>query len=135
MLVTGGTRESVSFSLEPLPPDRVEGPADAGPAPKRRDSKVIAGGSLLGVGVASVVAGSVLVGIHARPITGDCADDNVDGDGDCRFLHDTRTGGAVALAVGGVALVTGAVLVGLSVRGRRSNRRAAVRLRPGGFAF
>jgi hypothetical protein len=83
---------------------------------------MIAGASLVGTGVAAVATGVTLLVLHGRPITSDCSADNVDLDGDCEFLHNTRTGGVVALAAGGAALVTGSVLLGIELSRKRASR-------------
>jgi hypothetical protein len=120
--VVGGTREAIAFELVPRP--TVVAAAQQKEM-KRSRAFVGAGASLLVVGLAGVGVGAALLAIHATPIEGDCSSDNIDPDGDCRFLHDTRGGGIAALALGGAGLVTGAVLLGVGLRRRGSNVRAS----------
>ena len=95
--------------------------------PERRRGRVIASALLLGGGVAGLGAGVALLVLHGRPITTDCSGANVDADGDCHFLHDTRAGGAIALGVGAAAAITGGVLLGLELR---RTRRSSVSVAP-----
>lgn len=64
-------------------------------------------------GLAAVIAGSVLVGLHGR---GNCASGS-----ECEDVYKTRTPGIVALAVGGAAL---AAAVTLYVVGVKKERKA-----------
>lgn len=115
-----GTTESLrlrlSATVQPAPAPR---PADTSPVPTRRRGRVIAGAGLLGGGFAAAAAGVTLLVLHGRPITSDCSGDDVDADGDCHFLHDTRTGGIIGLSAGAAALVGGAVLLGIEFRRKR----------------
>lgn len=112
-----GTTESLRLRLSatalPVPAPR---PTDTSPTPARRRGRVIAGAALVGGGFAAAAAGVTLLVMHGRPITSDCSGDDVDADGDCHFLRDTRTGGIIGLSAGGAALVGGAVLLGLELR-------------------
>ncbi len=128
-----GTTESVRLRLSatssPVPaPDTAPPP----PGPQRRRGRVIAGASLLGGGFAAAAAGVTLLVLHGRPITSDCSGSEVDTDGDCHFLHDTRTGGVIGLSVGAAALVGGAVVLGLELRRDRPGT-VAVSPTPGGL--
>ena len=64
--------------------------------------------------------------IHGEPILNDCSNENIDPDGDCRFLRNTRGGGIGLLVTGGASLITGAVLLGIGLKRRKSARRVAV---------
>ena len=121
--VVGGTHEAMSFELVPRPTAGTPPPSDA--TAKRGRPLVGAGAGLLAVGLAGVGVGAALLAIHATPIERDCSSDNVDPDGDCRFLHDTRGGGIAALAVGGAGVVAGAVLLGIGLRRNGSKVRAS----------
>jgi hypothetical protein len=123
--VVGGTREAVKFELVPRPTAGTQAPEIDDGARRRDRTFVGAGAGLLVAGLGSVGVGAALVAIHARPIERDCATTNVDPDGDCRFLHNTRGGGIAALAVGGAAVVAGAVLLGLGLRHRGSKVRGS----------
>ncbi|MBV1858730.1 MAG: hypothetical protein KUG77_09990, partial [Nannocystaceae bacterium] len=67
-------------------------------------------------GFVAAAAGATLVVLHGRPITSDCSGSEVDSDGDCHFLHDTRVGGVIGLSAGGAAIVGGAILLSLELR-------------------
>lgn len=83
--------------------------------PRRR--RRIAGASLTGVGAGATVAGAVLWGLDSRPAPGDrCRGSNVDPQGRCRYLYDTRTMGIAVTTVGVALVATG---VGLLISGRR----------------
>jgi len=81
-------------------------------------ARVITGAALVAGGLAGLATGATLLAIHGRPIESDCSGDNVDADGDCHYLHDTRTGGVVGVVAGSAALVAGAVVLGLTLRKR-----------------
>ncbi|MCR9165939.1 MAG: PEGA domain-containing protein [Nannocystaceae bacterium] len=116
--VERGMRERLRLVMaeEAPPAPIVEPPAPTDTGPTRRRGRVIASAALLGSGVAAVGAGVALLVLHGRPITGKCSGANVDADGDCQFLRDTRLGGAVALGVGVAASAAGGVLLGLELR-------------------
>jgi hypothetical protein len=81
----------------------------ANPGPALKLSGWIVGS----VGLAAVIAGSVLVGLHGR---GSCASGS-----ECENVYKTRTPGIVTLAVGGAAL---AAAVTLYVVGVKKERKA-----------
>jgi hypothetical protein len=87
---------------------------------RRHRTMFIAGLGLVGAGTAASIGGAVLLAIDSRPIQRTCNGDDVDVNGECRFLHDTKLAGTVALAVGGAVLVTGVVL---AVLGRKAARQ------------
>ncbi|MBX7082137.1 MAG: PEGA domain-containing protein [Nannocystaceae bacterium] len=115
-----GTEEAVTLTLSPLPP--------------RSRALRPAGAATLAIGVALAAAGVPLLVLHGRPFHGRCTGADVDDDGDCRFRYDTRTGGAIAVALAGAAIVTGAVLLGVAAR-ERSRRRTHARVGVGGLRF
>ncbi len=90
-----------------------------------------AGWATFGVGIAGLAAGGTLLALHGRPYRANCAPD---GDGDCRNLYDTRTGGIIATATGGALLVTGIALLVASRDRHRTGARARVRPTAGGLA-
>ena len=105
------------------------------PVPPRRDSvasrRIAAGAVTLGLGLAVVVAGAVLLAIDGDPIRRDC---QADPDGDCRFVHATATLGIVGVSLGGAASVAGAVALGAGLhRRRRHAARTVAALGPGGL--
>lgn len=105
------------------------GPVPADP-PAGRQARRLApiGWSAVGLGGAAFIGGAALVSLDERPIRRDCSGANVDGDGDCKWRHDTLAGGAALLVVGVASLVAGAVIVALDRRNRRSSaQRAEVR--------
>jgi hypothetical protein len=87
-----------------------------------------AGYVLLGTAAAALISGSVLVGIDGRDHASQCDNpDNVDEDGDCRFLNRTM-GAGIGLIVGGVASSVASITL-LTMDGQR--RKAEVRARLG----
>lgn len=116
-----GVDTSIDVALQPVPP--------------RRDSvasrRIAAGAVTLGLGLAVVVAGAVLLAIDGDPIRRDC---QADPDGDCRFVHGTATLGIVGVSLGGAASVAGAVVLGAGLhRRRRHAARTVAALGPGGL--
>lgn len=94
--------------------------AESEEPPRGRRAMFFAGLGLVGAGTAASIGGAVLLAIDSRPIERTCSGDNVDVNGECRFLHDTKLAGTVALAAGGAVLATGIVL---AVLGRKAVRK------------
>lgn len=115
-----GTTESARLRLLPTAPPTATPTAPSDPQPLRRRGRVVAGGLLLGGGLAAVGTGATLLVLHGRPITSDCSGENVDANGNCHFLHDTQIGGVAGLVVGGAALIGGATVLGLELRRART---------------
>ncbi|MFO7567618.1 MAG: PEGA domain-containing protein [Enhygromyxa sp.] len=92
-----GARESLSYELEKVP-SRL---------PKRPW-----GWASLGVGIAALGGGVALTYMHDQPyrLGGQCTGENVDLDGDCRYLFNTKWYG-MGLSLAGGALVTLGVAV------------------------
>lgn len=106
-----GVRETIAVELVPLPD-----------SDKRK--RMRAGGfAALAIGAAVTAAGLTLVGIHARPNVSACSGDDVDADGDCKYLYDTRTPGIVLSSIGVATLVTGITLVAVAARKRKAAKR------------
>lgn len=76
-----------------------------------------------GIGVAAL--GLPLIAIDGQPFTDDCSGADVDAAGNCRYVFETRWGGAGLLAAGAVLTTVGAMLL-LRTRARRSRPRASV---------
>ena len=55
----------------------------------------------LGLGVAASIAGTALISIHGKDWTGRCIGENIDANGNCKFVYSTRTLG-ISLAVLGL---------------------------------
>ena len=119
-----GVRYDLSVPLRP-----VESGGTAAAPPNR--AMVAAGAATLATGFALLGVGVVLTALHEQPIRSDCDGGNVDADGNCRFVHDTLTGGIVTLAIGGAAAVAGVTLLVLE---RRKRKRGRVRASRGGLA-
>jgi hypothetical protein len=114
-----GTHDTVSLELSPTP------------RPHGRLS--IAGAVTLTAGIVALAVGAPLLALHGRPYRGRCSGSDVDDDGDCRFRYDTRSGGAVAVALGAAAVAGG---IALLVRARRPRARSTgARLRGGVLVF
>jgi len=107
----GGTRESLSFTLTPVP--------DA-PARPLRPLR-IAGWTAVGIAGAGVVTGTTLLVLDGREATGRCSGADRDAFGTCRYLHETTVAAAISLSAAGVATVvaiTSAVLFRRRARSR-----------------
>lgn len=94
-----GARESLDYELEKVP-NRL---------PKRPW-----GYASLGLGIVGIGGGVALTFLHDRPykLGAKCTGDNVDFEGDCRFLFNTKWTGLAAGIVGGALLTLGiAVLI------------------------
>ena len=115
-----GVRRELQMSLRPRPMP-IE-PTEDRPTSKGPTTLLGLGGTAIGLGVGAIAGGAVMVAIHADPIQGDCSGDNVDALGRCRYLHDTRAGGA-ALIGAGVALVGGGIAMTVVGARRRKSRR------------
>jgi hypothetical protein len=102
-------------------------------ASKRPGRLAIAGYASLGVGVGTLVAGSVLLAIDSRPIRSRCSGESMDINGACEYLHNTLAVGAVLTSVGAAAIITGIALAVVGRPGRKSKARAEVTF--GGFKF
>jgi hypothetical protein len=114
-------------------------PAEAeGKGPGARRGLFIAGLASIGVGAGAAIGGAVALALDSRPIERKCVGNDVDINGECRYLHDTKLVGAVVLAAGGAALVTGVVLAvvgrkGARKRGAEEQQARRWRLQPHGF--
>lgn len=122
-----GARETLNYELEKVP-NRL---------PKRPW-----GWASLGVGIAAVGGGVAMTVLHDRPykLGGACTGMQVDPDGDCQYLFNTKYYG-LGLSLGGAALVTlgVAILINTSKKSARKQAKveAAVRhlqVGPGGVA-
>ncbi len=105
-----GVRETIAVDLVPLPDG------------DRRKRMRAGGFAALAIGAAVTAAGLTLVGIHARPNVSKCSGDDIDADGDCKYLYDTRTPGIVLSSIGVATLVTGITLVAVAARKRKAKR-------------
>ncbi len=115
-----GVDTSMDLALQPVPPRRDRGAS----------RRIAAGAVTLGLGIAAVVAGAVLLVVDGDPIRRDC---QADPDGDCRFVHGTATMGIVTTSLGAAASVAGAVVLGAGLhRRRRHAARTVAVLGPGG---
>lgn len=120
-----GARETLDYELEKVP-NRL---------PKRPW-----GWASLGVGIAAVGGGVAMTALHDLPykLGGACTGDQVDADGHCKYLFNTKWYG-LGLSLGGAALVTlgVAILINTSKKSARKQDKveAAVRhlqVGPGG---
>jgi hypothetical protein len=93
-------------------------------APNRRAT--IAGGVLLGTGLALAVGGLVMVGIDGREYKKRCDGNDVDADGDCRFVYRLKWPGAALAATGAALAAVGITVLVVNHRRGRGSTRAAV---------
>lgn len=121
LVVAAGELLSLDASLSPAVSN-----ADVAAQQRRRIGLAVGGATMAG-GITSIATGVALLLVHGRPVLSDCAGGDVDSDGDCRFLRNTRAGGGVALGIGVAAVAAGATVVGLTVKRSGTGRRAQVR--------
>ena len=114
-----GGEESVTLTLQAVPV--AEGPVDV--APKKYPG-IPVGWTLFGVGLGAIAAGAPLLVIDGRPQKSRCTGENIDAEGNCRFVYTTQTPGAVLVAVGGAMAIAGGVLAGLTMAKKKKNGRA-----------
>jgi hypothetical protein len=126
----GFVRQRRSFETEAAVDQTVR--FELQPVPRDRSFLKPVGWASLGVGVAAVASGGVLVAIDEDPITSRCSGDNVNAAGICKYRRNTLAGGIALIALGSAAVVTGVVLL---VRARRHERRSRVALTPAGLRF
>jgi hypothetical protein len=126
-----GVHEALEFTLSAVPPPRQEVPRSR---PEVRQYRA-AGGVLLGLGGALVITGGVFTALHGRPYR--CSGDDVNLDGECRYLYGSLPGGVSMLAVGSAAVITGSVLliVAGTKQRKRDNRRAKWQFFPAGASI
>ncbi len=103
-----GVQESLRFELEKTP-SRL---------PKRPW-----GWAMLGVGLAGMGTGVAFIALHDRPYDfgGNCTGANVDANGECRYLWDTKWYG-MAGVLAGTALATLGVAILLNTSGKKGRR-------------
>jgi hypothetical protein len=83
--------------------------------------------TLLGAGVVMGLAGTALIAVDGKPWTGRCSGTDVDGEGDCRFLLNTRPLG-IGLAAAGVAAVSAGFGLFFWARKDPAGRAAGIQL-------
>jgi hypothetical protein len=89
--------------------------------PKAGKPWMIAGGVVMGLGVAGVLTGVALILIDEDPMPLKCSDDEIDFRGVCSFRYNTLVGGIVGAAAGGLGIGAG---IALMVKGHRVTVRA-----------
>jgi len=94
-------------------------PADTGP--KAGKPWTIAGGVMLGLGLAGVLTGVAFILVDEQAIPSKCKGDQVDFRGVCRVRYDTLLGGALGVAGGALAIGGG---IALMVKGRKVTMKA-----------
>lgn len=123
-----GVTDRIARVLEPVPVPTVAPslPAEPAPAPPRDTGRPLAitGWSLVGVGVAGIVTGAVLLGVDGRDHDATCGATDRDAEGNCPNLVRTRGAGIGVLIAGGVLAGTGAGLLGYRWRRNRRTRAA-----------
>jgi hypothetical protein len=108
--LTNGAREVVEFSLERVIAD---------PTLRNLDAGLLAGG------LAVFGGGVVLVVLDGMPFKGSCTGDDVDPMGNCRFIYNTKIGGAVAAVSGAVAATIGVMMLIRHRKGKATRELAA----------
>ncbi len=85
----------------------------------------------LGIGIAALGGGVALTALHDLPHSFSCNGENVDANGECRYLFNTKWYGAAAL-IGGAALTTLGVAILLNTRKKtRKESKTAFGIGPG----
>jgi hypothetical protein len=92
--------------------------------PTRR-AKIV-GGTLLGVGLASMIGGIVMVAIDGREYRKRCDGSDVDVDGDCRFVYRLKWPGAAMVAAGAALAGVGITVLVVDRRRGKGSVRAAI---------
>lgn len=107
-----GARETLNYELEKV----------ANRLPKRPW-----GWASLGVGIAAVGGGVAMTVLHDRPykLSGACEGMQVDSDGDCQYLFNTKYYG-LGLSLGGAALVTLGVAILINTSKKSARKQAKV---------
>jgi hypothetical protein len=90
-----------------------------------RRAKIV-GGTLLGVGLASLVGGIVMVAVDGREYEKRCDGNDVDADGDCRFVYRLKWPGAAMIAAGAALAGVGITVLAIDRRRGKGSVRAAV---------
>jgi hypothetical protein len=73
----------------------------------------------LGVGVLAMGGGGAMVWLHDRPYTADCAGENVDVNGECRYLWNMKWPGTATALVGGALTTLGVAILLNSPKSKR----------------
>ncbi|MGB1014992.1 MAG: PEGA domain-containing protein [Nannocystaceae bacterium] len=90
----------------------------------------------LGIGIAALGGGVALTAIHDLPHSFSCSGENLDMNGQCRYLFNTKWYGAAAL-IGGAALTTLGVAILLNSRKktRKETKKTAFGIGPGSVSL
>jgi hypothetical protein len=87
------------------------------------------GWTSLGLGIAMAVAGTALISVHGKPWTGRCTGDDIDVEGNCRFVLKTRPLGIALTTLGAGAIAGG---VGLMIWAQRDPAQTSAGLNVSG---
>ncbi|MEM6996558.1 MAG: PEGA domain-containing protein [Myxococcota bacterium] len=93
---------------------------------KQHRVRLTVGASAVAAGVGGIAVGAAMLAIHGKPVMADCAGTDVDLEGDCRYLHETKVGGGIAFGLGAALAVSGAVVLGITMAKRKAGSRVAV---------
>jgi hypothetical protein len=131
-------RELVAATASDLPPTEASVPpptVDPEPEPPKRrmspKTTQIAALTAIGVGVAALAGGIVLLVLDENPVKSNCSGPHVDADGDCEFRYSTL-GGGIGLTVTGAVVAGGGVGLLLWSRKQAKGEPPAVSLVPWG---
>ena len=101
-------------------------PSSTSPAASTPRRPTWPGWASLGTGLVLGVAGATLIAMNGSPWRGRCDGDDIDPDGDCRYVLATR-GLGVGLAIAGAAALAGGI--GLVVWAQRNSRAQSAGVR------
>jgi len=88
---------------------------------------MISGWTLGAAAIPLLASGITLLVLDGRPYKGACSEGNIDYEGNCRYLYDTLTGGAVLTSLG-VATALTSVSMAIVFYGRKRGREKTTRL-------
>ena len=92
----------------------------------RRPAREVIGAVSLALGVAALAGGITMLALDGHEIGRRCDASQLDDDGDCRWVHQTKAGGTVLTVAGTALATTGATLLIVEHRWRRVRAQASL---------